>query len=135
MIDPVTVAIGATALSAVEGGVSLLQVKKNNDLKRDLNRQRVELSILEIGSVIAVVASLIDAHITKKRYMAINGKIDDRVSRLAVAVDELEYRINSINLSALDAKLDMVVAATATPKIIPVPTTPDDDKKEEESEA
>lgn len=133
MIDPVTVAIGATALSAVEGGVSLLQVKKNNDLKRDLNRQRVELSILEIGSVIAVVASLIDAHITKKRYMAINGKIDDRVSRLAVAVDELEYRINSINLSALDAKLDMVVAATATPKIIPVPTTPDDDKKEEES--
>jgi hypothetical protein len=132
MIDPVSVAIVATTVGGVNAGVSLLQVKKQNEIKKEYKRMRIELGCFEAGCIIAIVAGVIDSRVTKKTLDALRNDDSLQYNDLMCRISALDQRINNLNLDALDAKLDMVVAATANPIIIPAekPYTIHDDEKE-----
>lgn len=132
MIDPVSVAIVATTVGGVNAGVSLLQVKKQNEIKKEYKRMRIELGCFEAGCIIAIIAGVIDSRVTKKTIDSLRNDDSLQYNDLMCRISALDQRINNLNLDALDAKLDMVVAATANPIIIPAekPYTIHDDEKE-----
>lgn len=132
MIDPMTAAIVATTVGGINAGVSLLQVKKQNEIKKEYKRMRIELGCFEAGCIIAIVAGVIDSRVTKKTLDALRNDDSLQYNDLMCRISALDQRINNLNLDALDAKLDMVVAATANPIIIPAekPYTIHDDEKE-----
>jgi hypothetical protein len=132
MIDPISVAIVATTVGGINAGVSLLQVKKQNEIKKEYKRMRIELGCFEAGCIIAIVAGVIDSRVTKKTLDALRNDDSLQYNDLMCRISALDQRINNLNLDALDAKLDMVVAATANPIIIPTekPYTIHDDEKE-----
>ena len=132
MIDPISVAIVATTVGGINAGVSLLQVKKQNEIKKEYKRMRIELGCFEAGCIIAIVAGVIDSRVTKKTLDALRNDDSLQYNDLMCRISALDQRINNLNLDALDAKLDMVVAATANPIIIPAekPYTIHDDEKE-----
>jgi hypothetical protein len=132
MIDPVSVAILATTVGGINAGVSLLQVKKQNEIKKEYKRMRIELGCFEAGCIIAIVSGVIDSRVTKKTLDALRNDDSLQYNDLMCRISALDQRINNLNLDALDAKLDMVVAATANPIIIPAekPYTIHDDEKE-----
>lgn len=122
MIDVTVVAIGAAASSALGAGFNLYQVKKNEEMKKQLKKQRTELLLIESCGGLALIASFVDAHLWKKRLKQVQSLAGSRIDQLEVEVADLKRRIESLNISAIDAKLDMVVAAT-TSKIIPTAET------------
>jgi hypothetical protein len=93
---------------------------------------RIELGCFEAGCIIAIVAGVIDSRVTKKTLDALRNDDSLQYNDLMCRISALDQRINNLNLDALDAKLDMVVAATANPIIIPAekPYTIHDDEKE-----
>lgn len=119
MIDPISVAIAAVAAAAANGGISIAQYNKTAALCQMVKKQRTELFVVEGGLVLSIAASAIDSYLTKKSFKSMKEDLNTRIDILHGRVDDLDMRLNSINLGVLDAKLDMVVAATATPKIIP----------------
>lgn len=119
MIDPVTGTIIVIAGTSLDASTHVVHFKKTIKLAKVVKQQRIELALLEAGLVVAAGASFIDTILTKKKMRALETMTEQRLNLIADKVNELEMRVNSINLSALDAKLDMVVAATATPKIVP----------------
>lgn len=132
MIDPISVAIVATTVGGINAGVSLLQVKKQNEIKKEYKRMRIELGCFEAGCIVAIVAGVIDSRVTKKTLDSLRNDDSLQYNDLMCRISALDQRINNLNLDALDAKLDMVVAATANPIIIPAekPYTIHDDEKE-----
>lgn len=132
MIDPMTAAIVATTVGGANAGLSMLQVKKQNEIKKEYKRMRIELGCFEAGCIIAIVAGVIDSRVTKKTLDALRNDDSLQYNDLMCRISALDQRINNLNLDALDAKLDMVVAATANPIIIPAekPYTIHDDEKE-----
>lgn len=131
MIDPISVAIVATTVGGVNAGLSMLQVKKQNEIKKEYKRMRIELGCFEAGCIIAIVAGVIDSRVTKKTLDALRNDDSLQYNDLMCRISALDQRINNLNLDALDAKLDMVVAATANPIIIPAekPYTIHDDEE------
>ena len=123
MIDPISIAVISTAVASLEGGANIVQIRNAKKMAKEIKRQRIELGIFQAGLIAAIVASVIDSKLQKNRYEDFKNNAEYRIadlhSRLDAVEAKFEARLNSINLSALDAKLDMVVAATATPKIIP----------------
>jgi hypothetical protein len=119
MIDPITGAILIITGASLDASAHIVHFKKTIKLAKVVKQQRIELALLEGGLVVAAGASFIDTILTKKKMRALETMTEQRLNLIADKVNELEMRVNSINLSALDAKLDMVVAATATPKIVP----------------
>lgn len=123
MIDPVSIAVISTAVASLEGGANIVQIRHAKKMAKEIKRQRIELGIFQAGLIAAIVASAIDSKLQKSRYEELKNNAEYRIADLHARLDaveaKFEARLNSINLSALDAKLDMVVAATATPKIIP----------------
>lgn len=126
MVDPITVAITSTTIASIEGGVSLLQLKKTKQLEKEIKRQRFEIAVTMGGLIAAIVASAIDSRLIKQKCELMKNDTEYKISMLHDRLDAIEQRIaasemrlNSINLDALNAKLDMVVAATATPLVIP----------------
>lgn len=130
MIDPMSAAIIATTVGSVNAGISILQVKKQNEIKKEHKRMRIELASFEAGCIIAIVAGCIDSRVTKKTIDVLRKDDCDRYNDLMCRIDALDRRINNLNLDALDAKLDMVVAATANPIIIPAEKPYTVEKKE-----
>ena len=135
MIDPISVAIVATTVGGINAGVSLLQVKKQNEIKKEYKRMRIELGCFEAGCIIAIVAGVIDSRVTKKTLDSLRNDDSLQYNDLMCRISALDQRINNLNLDALDAKLDMVVAATANPIIIPAekPYTIHEETKEAET--
>lgn len=131
MIDPISVAIVATTVGGANAGLSMLQVKKQNEIKKEYKRMRIELGCFEAGCIIAIVAGVIDSRVTKKTLDALRNDDSLQYNDLMCRISTLDQRINNLNLDALDAKLDMVVAATANPIIIPAekPYTIHDDEE------
>lgn len=132
MIDPISVAIVATTVGGANAGLSMLQVKKQNEIKKEYKRMRIELGCFEAGCIIAIVAGVIDSRVTKKTLDALRNDDSLQYNDLMCRISTLDQRINNLNLDALDAKLDMVVAATANPIIIPAEkpyTIRDDEEK------
>ena len=128
-IDPIAVAIGATTVAAGSTATMVYQTHRINQIKSQQKRERIELFALEGGLISLAIGTAIDAYLSRKKYKDLLNVDNARYADLACAVTDLENRVNSLNISAIDAKLDMVVAATATPKI--VPETNKDEKKEE----
>jgi hypothetical protein len=119
MIDPMTTAIIATTLGSVNAGTSILQIKKQNEIKKEYRRMRIELGCFEGGVIAAIIAGMTDSLIMRKMIKADKERYNSDLDGVLYRIDELDRRINNLNLDALDAKLDMVVAATANPIIIP----------------
>lgn len=133
MIDPATVAIGAVASSAIGAGFNIYQIKKNEEMKKALKRQRAELYVVEGCGIAALLASFIDSVMWKRRFAQLREDSSSKLDQIEIEVNELAKRVQSLNISAIDAKLDMVVAATATPKIIPETTTKAETGKKDET--
>lgn len=126
MIDPISVAIASTSVAGLNGGISLLQTRKINEQKKTNKRQRIELFTVEAGLIASILTAVIDGIVVRKAIKDTRAKnklsteeLHNRINNLTAEVTDLSVRVNSLNMSALDAKLDMVVAATATPKIVP----------------
>lgn len=121
MIDPMTVAVGTVVTSAIGAGFNIYQVKKNEELKNSIKKQRIELLCIEGCGLAALLASFIDNRIWKKKLAQMQETSASRIYHLENEVADLTRRVEALNLSALNAKIDTVIAEVATPKIVPVP--------------
>lgn len=122
MIDPISVAVASTTVAGLNGGISLLQTKKINEQKKANKRQRIELFTVEAGLVASILTAVIDGIVVRKAIKDTRAKnklsteeLHNRINNLTAEVTDLSVRVNSLNMSALDAKMDEVLAAT-TPK-------------------
>lgn len=122
MIDPISVAIASTSVAGLNGGISLLQTRKINEQKKTNKRQRIELFTVEAGLVASILTAVIDGIVVRKAIKDTRAKnklsteeLHNRINNLTAEVTDLSVRVNSLNMSALDAKMDEVLAST-TPK-------------------
>jgi cell division protein FtsB len=125
MIDPISVAIAATSVAGLNGGISMIQTRKINEQKKVNKRQRIELFTVEAGLVASILTAVIDGIVVRKAIKDTRAKnklsteeLHNRINNLTAEVTDLSVRVNSLNMSALDAKMDEVLAATA-PKNVP----------------
>ena len=125
MIDPISVAIAATSVAGLNGGISMIQTRKINEQKKTNKRQRIELFTVEAGLVASILTAVIDGIVVRKAIKDTRAKnklsteeLHNRINNLTAEVTDLSVRVNSLNMSALDAKMDEVLAATA-PKNVP----------------
>ena len=126
MIDPITATIVAGSIGAVNAGSTLLSLKRQKRLEEELKRQRIELTCFEIGLLTLATASIIDILTIRKLIKTHEMYRQQDMANTTWRINELDRRINNLNLDALDAKLDIVVAATANPRIIPVAPQPEE---------
>ena len=112
-------AVIAVVANALSFGFSLLQARKLDKVSSDLKRQRIEVYTIEGCCVAAILSTFIESRLSKKKLQCVYDNNMQRIDMLEVELNDVITQVRSLNISALDAKLDMIVSATATPKIIP----------------
>ena len=133
MIDPITVAIGATSISALSTGANLLQIKKHAEMEKQMKRQRVELCALEGATAIVAIATCCESFIWKKKYMSKQRELSNRIDNIENAICVLTDRINSMDIDIVkegmkiqSAKIDSVLEKVSSTSSVETK----DDKKE-----
>lgn len=132
MVDPITVAIGATAVSAVSTGANIVHVARQRELERRLKRQRIELCATEAAIGIIGIATCCESFIWKRKYLSKQRIMSDRIANIENAICVLTDRINQMDIDVVkegmkiqSSKIDEVLEKVSTTS-----ETKDTDEKE-----
>lgn len=133
MVDPITVAIGATAVSAVSTGANIVHVARQRELERRLKRQRIELCATEAAIGIIGIATCCESFLWKRKYMSKQRELTDRIANIENAICVLTDRINQMDIDVVkegmkiqSSKIDEVLEKVSTTSS----EIKNDDKKE-----
>lgn len=95
MVDPINVAIGATAASAVSAGAAIYNSARVSSLKKDIKRQRTEMYVLEGASLLALIATGVEHIVWKKQYNSRLLHIEMKIENFESVVSDIREKVNN----------------------------------------
>jgi len=113
MIDVTIVGIYTLATSALGASAHMMTYRKISAIQKALKMQRIELTSLEVLTLLGTGVSALESYIWKREYKRAKQLTDETTAALMYRVNELTDRINKLNLSTIDSKLDKVIESTA----------------------
>lgn len=132
MIDPISITIGATAVSALSTGANIVQLARQRELERLLKRQRLELYAAETAIGVVAIATCCESFLWKRKYLSKQRIMSDRIANIENAICVLTDRINQMDIDVVkegmkiqSSKIDEVLEKVSTTS-----ETKDTDEKE-----
>lgn len=113
MITESMILCGSIAAHAVSAGAHCVSILKQQQLQKMIHQQRIELYAVEGVMIGAIAFTVIDNQVTKNKIEAIDTamairdtEIKNSISKLEEDIAKLKDRMNGLDLSNINSKLD-----------------------------
>lgn len=103
-------AAGSIAAHGLSASMHIINSRRLSAVERALKFQRVELTTLEIVSVASIVMQVIDEVTWRKDYKETKANMNNIYDNLSVRMDYINDRLNKLNLSTIEDKIDSLVS-------------------------